>query len=66
MNDRAPGVAAADLVSRLVRPEIRALSAYPIAKAEGMVKLDVNASEVEDLAKKGTQQKRRGRKPREQ
>src|SRR5438874_7737283 len=40
MNDRAPGVAAADLVSRLVRPEIRALSAYPVAKAEGMVKLD--------------------------
>jgi len=40
VNDRAPGVGAADLVSRLVRPEIRALSAYPVAKAEGMVKLD--------------------------
>ena len=40
MNDRAPGVAAADLVSRLVRPEIRALSAYAVAKAEGRVKLD--------------------------
>ena len=32
---------------------------------KGMVRLDVNASEVEDLAKKGTQQKRRGRKPKE-
>jgi histidinol-phosphate aminotransferase len=31
---------AADFVARLVRPEIRALSAYPVAKAEGMVKLD--------------------------
>jgi hypothetical protein len=30
---------------------------------KGVVRLDVNASEVEDLAKKGTQQKRRGRKP---
>ncbi len=40
MNDGAPGIAAADLVSRLVRPEIRALSGYAVAKAEGMVKLD--------------------------
>jgi histidinol-phosphate aminotransferase len=31
---------AADLVARLVRPEIRALSAYAVPKAEGMVKLD--------------------------
>jgi hypothetical protein len=30
----------------------------------GVVRLDVLASEVEDWAKKGTQQKRRGRKPR--
>jgi hypothetical protein len=29
----------------------------------GVVRLDVLASEVEDLAKKGTQQKRRGRRP---
>jgi sporulation protein YlmC with PRC-barrel domain len=29
----------------------------------GQVVLDVNASEVADLAAKGTQQKRRGRKP---
>ena len=29
----------------------------------GVVKLDVLASEVADLASKGTQQKRRGRKP---
>jgi hypothetical protein len=33
---------------------------------KGVVRLDVNASEVEDLARKGTQQKRRGRKPKEQ
>src|SRR5437016_11018480 len=31
---------AADLVAAVVRPEIRALSAYAVAKAEGMVKLD--------------------------
>lgn len=29
----------------------------------GVVRLEVLASEVEDLAKKGTQQKRRGRRP---
>jgi hypothetical protein len=29
----------------------------------GLIVLDVNASEVSDLAAKGTQQKRRGRKP---
>lgn len=40
MNDGARGVAAAELVAALVRPEIRALSAYEVAKAEGMVKLD--------------------------
>ena len=31
---------AADLVAAVVRPEIRALSAYAVANAEGMVKLD--------------------------
>ncbi|TMH57326.1 MAG: histidinol-phosphate transaminase [Betaproteobacteria bacterium] len=30
----------AELVARVVRPEIRALSAYVVAKAEGMIKLD--------------------------
>jgi histidinol-phosphate aminotransferase len=30
----------ADFVAKVVRPEIRALSAYHVAKAEGMVKLD--------------------------
>jgi histidinol-phosphate aminotransferase len=40
VNDRAQGVAAAELVAALVRPEVRALSAYAVAKAEGMVKLD--------------------------
>ena len=39
MNDRSDGIAA-QLVATLVRPEIRALSAYEVAKAEGMVKLD--------------------------
>src|SRR5262245_9444116 len=46
MNDlRSLGfsVSAADVAARIVktvRPEIRALSAYPVAKAEGMIKLD--------------------------
>jgi histidinol-phosphate aminotransferase len=40
VNDRLQGPAAADLVAALVRPEIRALSAYAVAKSEGMVKLD--------------------------
>jgi histidinol-phosphate aminotransferase len=40
MNDHAPGIVAAELVSRVVRPEIRALTAYAVAKGEGMVKLD--------------------------
>src|SRR6202521_2129076 len=31
---------AAELVAAVVRPEIRALSAYAVAKAEGMIKLD--------------------------
>ena len=31
---------AADLVEAVVRPEIRALSAYAVATAEGMIKLD--------------------------
>jgi hypothetical protein len=31
----------------------------------GRVVLDVNASEVEDLARRGTKQARRGRKPKE-
>lgn len=30
---------------------------------KGMIVLDVNASEVAELAAKGTQQKRRGRRP---
>jgi hypothetical protein len=30
----------------------------------GVIRLDVLASEVEDWAKKGTQQRRRGRRPR--
>src|SRR2546421_11132764 len=46
MNDpRAPGLAASadDVAARVaatIRPEIRALNAYPVAKAEGMIKLD--------------------------
>ena len=37
---RAP----ADVVASIVRPEIRALSAYAVAKAEGMIKLDAMES----------------------
>ena len=40
MNDRAQPSAAAGLVAALVRPEIHALEAYAVARAEGMVKLD--------------------------
>jgi len=40
MNDRVAGLVAAELVARLVRPEIRALSAYAVPRAEGMIKLD--------------------------
>jgi len=40
MNDRVAGLAAAERVARLVRPEIRALSAYAVPRAEGMIKLD--------------------------
>src|SRR3989442_5498190 len=46
MNDpRTPAFAAptADVAVRVaatIRPEIRALNAYPVAKAEGMIKLD--------------------------
>jgi histidinol-phosphate aminotransferase len=46
MNDpRAPGLAAADgdvaaRIAATIRPEIRALTAYPVAKAERMIKLD--------------------------
>ena len=54
MNDRSHGAAAAaQLVAGLVRPEIRALSAYEVAKAEGMVKLDAmeNPHGLPDTAK---------------
>ena len=38
--DEGKASSAADLVASVVRPEIRALSAYAVAKADGMVKLD--------------------------
>jgi len=49
MNDRgqegrAGGRAAADVVAAVVRPEIRALTAYAVAKADNLVKLDANES----------------------
>lgn len=44
MNDRARGVAAAEAIAAVVRPEIRALAAYVVAPADGMVKLDANES----------------------
>ena len=34
--------AVADIIEAVVRPEIRALTAYAVAKAEGLVKLDAN------------------------
>ena len=40
MNDRAQGAAIADLIAAIVRPEVRALTAYAVAHAEGMIKLD--------------------------
>ena len=40
MNERAPTAATAEIVAELVRPELRALSAYAVARAEGMIKLD--------------------------
>jgi histidinol-phosphate aminotransferase len=47
MNDRLPAAAgatrsAADVAAAVVRPEIRALTAYAVANAEGLVKLDAN------------------------
>ena len=44
MNDRARGVAAAQTIAALVRPEILAQKAYVVAPAAGMVKLDANES----------------------
>jgi histidinol-phosphate aminotransferase len=40
MSDRPPGLDAAGVVAAVVRPELRALSAYTVAPAEGMIKLD--------------------------
>ena len=40
MNDRRPSVETAQLISSVVRPEVQALSAYAVARAEGMIKLD--------------------------
>jgi len=40
VNDRPSARSVAAIVSSVVRPEIRDLSAYAVAKAEGMVKLD--------------------------
>ncbi len=40
MSDRPSGLDAAAIVAALVRPELCALSAYTVAPAEGMIKLD--------------------------
>jgi histidinol-phosphate aminotransferase len=47
MNDRIPEVgiearSAADVIRAVVRPEIRALAAYHVAKPAGLIKLDAN------------------------
>jgi histidinol-phosphate aminotransferase len=44
VTDRATELATAALVAEVVRPEIQALSAYVVAKAERMVKLDAMES----------------------
>ena len=46
MNDRASDMssAAAGYIAAVVRPEIRALTAYQVAKADNLVKLDANES----------------------
>jgi len=53
VNDRAEAAAPGDLVAALVRPEIRALSAYVVSRAEGMAKLDAmeNPYALPDSAK---------------
>jgi hypothetical protein len=56
------------LVSDLTGKEIDAKDAATVTirysdARKGQVVLDVNASEVEDIARKGTKQKRRGRRP---
>lgn len=40
MNDRARASTVAEIIAAVVRPEVRALTAYAVAPAEGMVKLD--------------------------
>ena len=40
MTDRPRGSDPADFIAALVRPEVRALSAYAVPAAEGMIKLD--------------------------
>ena len=44
LGDVVPAASAADLVAAVVRPEIRALAKYAVAKATGMVKLDAMES----------------------
>ena len=53
----------AEIVAAVVRPEIRALSAYAVARADGMIKLD--AMEVPyrlppEVAREGRRRRRRG------
>jgi hypothetical protein len=53
-----------DLSGREIDPKDSAVVTIRFADARrGQVVLDVNASEVEDLARKGTKQGRRGRRP---
>jgi histidinol-phosphate aminotransferase len=44
LDEPAPATGAADLVATVVRPEIRALSKYAVAKGAGMIKLDAMES----------------------
>ena len=44
MDARAPGLSPSDVIAAVVRPEIRVLAAYVVAKAPGMIKLDAMES----------------------
>ena len=53
-----------DLTGREINPNDAATVTISYTDARrGVIKLDVNANEVADMAAKGTKQARRGRKP---
>jgi hypothetical protein len=57
-------VLVSDLTGKEIDPKDSAVVTIRYSDARrGQVVLDVNGSEVEDLARKGTKQRRRGRRP---